>query len=207
MVKLYRQSTINCTEYCLIPVCDVSLNNSKLIVFLNDSLLLSKVFSRPNTVIARNTKVSFTLFLIDISNGHLPNLPSLLLQPGSIRTNRTPLLYDVKMLTGDPSPPLIAGVMHYLARVKRENTALIGHTRWHILYNYNVPESFSALSLWHLAFQHCGLERISYICEISHQLIISYLLDLLHNIFVNRLGYKSDQCFAMLQSKNCYTNN
>lgn len=90
----------------------------------------SKLFSRPNTVIA---KVSFTLVLIDFPDGNLP-VPSLLLQEALEQTDQqqseslflTPLLHADKMLTGDPSPPLVWCIIWQES--KRENTALIGQT-------------------------------------------------------------------------------
>lgn len=70
-----------------------------------------KLFSRPNPVIAKG---SFTLVRIDFPDGDLP-VPSLLLQEALEKTDQqqseslflTPLLHAVKMLTGDPSPPLV----------------------------------------------------------------------------------------------------
>lgn len=64
-----------------------------------------KLFSRPNTVIAKG---SFTLVRIDFPDGDLP-VPSLEQtdQQQSESLSLTPLLHAVKMLTGDPSPPLV----------------------------------------------------------------------------------------------------
>lgn len=80
------------------------------------------------------------------------SVPSLLLQEALEQTDQqqsgslflTPLLHAVKMLTGDPSPPLISGVMYYLARVKQRKHSF-----------YWSDEMTHTTTMFQSHFQHC----------------------------------------------------